>query len=322
MILFLGTNLFSNSRIKAKNKAKKEKSIWNWEIEPVEDTISHSISLLNQHFDQDIKDPFQRGFHLNIDWDWNNKEWREIGLEYNHNPGINFQISHRRLNYKQQFNRENYRVSGSKDKIEFNQNLLSNQKLKGKICFHDSKFIQNYREIKQKYLIFNFSSENIFNSEVKLGLTSGLALDNVNPDYVKFTGGYKNVKKLNNKRKIHYSFQAGIASTPLPLNHQFQGGGFSKLPLRGHSFSLAGTRYLTGNLEYHHNIFENLTGILFLDTGEIVPAGKNFNKEDWIIDGGFGLKYNTFFGQVLSIGIGYNLKNSDYNWHIGLENLF
>ena len=128
--------------------------------------------------------------------------------------------------------------------------------------------------------------------DLNLSLAYGKSLSKAEPDFGQVELALTKELGFNNDRLI-INLGGGLASKETPLNYQFKGGGNSRIPLRGHKYNLAGTRYLSGNAEFHKFLgsfwyygWYNLWGFVFIDCARFSQADSIFSDLPYEIDGG------------------------------------
>ncbi|MFW6265128.1 MAG: BamA/TamA family outer membrane protein, partial [Bacillota bacterium] len=170
-------------------------------------------------------------------------------------------------------------------------------------------------KLNQLYLDFGFKTIWQKYGQVILSYNHGHSLQSEQPDYDKLTLEYSINKDLEFADLI-FRISGGIASKETPFNHQFQGGGFSSIPLRAYSYNMAGDRFLRSTIEFHRPLKKGFKLILFSDLGKIVPVGKVFENTDCLISAGIGLSYDTPVQIPVRLDLVVN-KDGDISYNIG-----
>jgi outer membrane protein assembly complex protein YaeT len=84
-------------------------------------------------------------------------------------------------------------------------------------------------------------------------------------------------------------------------------GRYEVAPLSGFGLPIGGTSFMTFSTEARFPIWNDLSGVLFLDGGNVWPEAQGFDLGDLRYDVGPGLRYNTPVGPI-RLDIGYQLN--------------
>ncbi len=291
-------------------------------IDPVEVAILKTVDLSNKQFNQEIRSPLGKGVCYIVGTGWGANPWWKVGLSYPVSKGISIKWLHTDFDWISGFNGYTYHQDGIKESLNIRQIYRQNWEFNYGVNYRANTYkISGEERIEQQYL--TGSLEVIWKEygELKFSILRGEALQISRADYTKIMVDYLNKYSINSGEYI-FRFQGGVTSPETPLNLQFQGGGFSSIPLRGYSYNLAGDRFLRGTIEYHQKLpIKGLHGIIFADYGKIVPTGRMFTKEDWLVSGGIGLAYDTPLEEPVRCDIAFN-QEGEYNWKIGFGHSF
>ncbi|WP_027340318.1 alpha/beta fold hydrolase [Halonatronum saccharophilum] len=296
-------------------------------VHPVEFAVFKALDLYNSQITQFFRNPFGKGVNLYLGYSWKSEPynnflsgpWWEVGVSYVGNKGRVYSWNYKDFESHKEFNNQNYTIDGFKTGVQFDQVLRSDLKLRSKLNYQQNNYIKDY-DIEQEYIIVGAGLDWDNYGHLSIDLDYGISL-NDDRDFNRLALQWRRFEDVGDD-KLVYSLRGGLASSNTPLNYQFQGGGYSFIPLRGSEFDMAGSSYLTTNLEYHRSLLDDsIFGISFLDVGKIIEEGNSFSQEEWSFSGGLGLVVNTPLGPLRG-DFALDLKEKDRTFNINFGHTF
>ena len=97
------------------------------------------------------------------------------------------------------------------------------------------------------------------------------------------------------------------------------GGTYSLRGYNENNFPFSGARKVLFNIEYRHDLFKKIQGILFYDMGNTFDTGFNIDLDTLHKGYGFGIRYFTPVGPIR---LDFAQGETDYRIHFGLGQLF
>lgn len=254
---------------------------------PIKVAIFKGIDLLDKELSYRIINPWGNGLSISAGVDWGPDPGWNIGLDY---AGANGKIySWEYMDFarnNEYFNQTSYQTKGFKTSLALNYIPTAYWEWGLYLTYQENDFLVGQSNLEQTYLSVATDVKWKKDQDLNLSLAYGKSLSKAEPDFGQVELALTKELGFNNDRLI-INLGGGLASKETPLNYQFKGGGNSRIPLRGHKYNLAGTRYLSGNAEFHKFLgsfwyygWYDLWGFVFIDCARFSQAWINVWRKE------------------------------------------
>lgn len=292
--------------------------------EPIPYVFSKIQEVFLGELNQIFYNPFGNGMNILAGYWWNADYYDKyyyIGFSSPFYKGWNWIFRYENFDRHHLFSDlEEYSAKGWQGSFKMKNYLTENLKINYGLNFYTAQFSTNQILTDQKYLILTITTEITKNGQININGSYMHSLG-ATPSTWKLWADYQDVKSFSATNKLVYSIKAGIAGSETPLNFNFYGGGFSDLPLRGHSKDLKGDKYTITNLEIYQSLIDDLWAICFVDLGSFW-SNEDFVQIDFKKSLGFGIVYDQSEEMVIRFDIVPPIFENDFVWKINFGNSY